>query len=268
MKSRFLTLLFLFPLVTVGCQNENTATAADDEEIIAIVNGVSIPASRMALYAQGRQVTDENRQEVIENMITSELILQAAAASGIADRPEVRQELVVAEQTVIGRAYVTDFFARNPVNETQLQVRYDEMLQQFAGQQEYNVAHILVETEEAAQDILAELQEDPSTFAELAAEHSTDPGSAANGGSLGWVQAQSLVPSFSAAMQALAVGETSTAPVESDYGWHIIRVDETREVEPPALDDALRERLQQAAIAEKLTQHFDELRAQAEIEIK
>ncbi|MCH9705251.1 MAG: peptidylprolyl isomerase [Proteobacteria bacterium] len=277
-------LLFSVALLATGCQQEpdvsakattqssvfvSDAVAADaPNDIIAVVNGVDIPASRMTFYAQGNEINDNNRSVVIDNLITSELITQAAKKSGIADTDAVRAELIIAEQTILGRAYVSQFFEKHPINEERVAELYKEMSAEFAGAQEYDAAHILVEDEATANSLLEQIKADPSQFAALAQQHSQDPGSGTNGGKLGWVAAQALVPEFGQAMTALKDGEMTQTPVKTTFGFHIIRVDGRRDLEIPAINEELRERLLQGERAELFSQHITELRDAAEVELR
>jgi len=242
------------------------AAAEEEEKIVAIVNGVEIPESRLAVYAQAGAPV-ENRRQLIENIVTSELMAAEARKQGYESRPQVREEMIVAQQAVLGRAFAGDLLEKKPVDDALIEQRYAEFTAEFAEQKEYNVAHILVKEEEQANELLQQIKTDADSFAQLAEEHSQDPGSAANGGVLGWMQAQGLVPAFAEAMQALPPGGISDAPVETTYGWHIIRVDETRPLEAPPLNDEIRNRISQVARAEFLNEAIEGLRENAEIKI-
>lgn len=248
--------------------SDTAAADTPEDKIIVVVNGVEIPESRLALYAGGAPITDGNREEVIRNIVTGELITQAAKEAGFGDDPAVRSELILAEQSVFGRAYVTQFFQNHPISDEQVAARYETLKQELSGEKEYNVAHILVEDEKVAQDLLQQIQADGQVFEKLAGEHSIDPGSGANGGKLGWMQPQALVPEFAEAMKTLDSGELSPTPVKTQFGWHIIRVDETRDASPPELSDELRERIRQGEQSQLLNRHIEELRAKANIEIR
>lgn len=244
--------------------NVADAAAADDGEIVAIVNGVSIPESRIASYADvAGAIPQGQRQAIIENMINSELIAQRAEKDGL--REGLRQQIIIAEQHVLGRAYVTRFLENNPVGEDEVAALYDS-LAQGADAGEYNVAHILVDDEGRANALLAQVLAAPDSFAALAAEHSKDPGSAPNGGVLGWMPPGGLVPPFAEAMQKTAKGKIHPEVVKTDFGWHIIRVDDIRESNFPPLDDQIRGQLRQRAQAQKVADHLQELANNAEIE--
>ena len=277
MKHKTLLIVAALALVAAGCGGEESSgktnggkesAAANNtsagEPAVAIVNGVRIPESRINQYIPAAgDIQGEQRLAVIENMISSELIAQQAEKDGMRD--SLRQQIIIAEQTVLGRAYITKFLTDNPVSEADIVALYDT-LTQGAGASEYNVAHILVEDEGMANAFLAQILAAPDSFADIATEHSKDPGSAQNGGVLGWVSPGGLVPPFAEAMQKTAKGKIYPEVVKTDYGWHIIRVDDIREADLPALDDQIRGQLRQQAQAQKVTDHLRTLTEAAEIE--
>lgn len=262
-------------LLLGGCGPEESGTASTDAgaapvsqgEVVAVVNGVSLTDQRMSIYLQNLPpLGAEGRGEVVENMISSELLAQAARARGFAD--EQREQMLVAQQAVLVRAFLNKHLEDNPVSDADLQARYDAFASEFQGRQEYLVSHILLPDEEQAKQALAEVQENPERFADIAKERSQDPGSGANGGELGWNTPDGLVPPFAAAMQELQPGEMSTAPVQTQFGWHIIKVTDTRGAAPPPLEGRFRQQLEAEARNEKVTQLIEQLRAAATVEIK
>lgn len=255
-------------LLAAGAQQFSSGGFASAQEgVVAVVNGVTIPSARLLAYVGGREIPANEQQTVVDNIIISELIAQAAREKGLDQSDAVRQQLAVAEYSVLGQAYVSDFFNNNPVEEERIKARYEELAEQAEGKEEYNVAHILVQDEALAGDLLGQLESNPGVFAELAKEHSQDPGSAENGGVLGWVVPQALVPPFAGAMQALKDGEFTAAPVQTDFGWHIIRVDGRRPLTVPPLNDDLRLRIQQEESALLLNEHLQEMREGAEVKL-
>ena len=268
-------LIFTLALLAAGCGNNgdaptsaNTAdTNGDDGTAVAIVNGASIPESRLASYASAAQVAGglqgEQRLAIIENMINSELISQQAQKDGM--REELREQLIIAEQTVLGRAYITRFLDDNPITEADIDALY-ESLTQGADASEYNVAHILVDDEGQANALLAQVLAAPDSFGEVAAENSKDPGSAQNGGNIGWIAPGSLVPPFAEAMQKTPKGKIYPEVVQTNFGWHIILVEDIRAASIPPLDDQLRGQLRQQAQAQKVQAHLQELADAATIE--
>lgn len=284
MKHHLLAFAASLALVLAGCgegggaqtktadgeQTPAAQTSGEDanSKTVAVVNGVSIPESRIEFYAPSQQAAANlqgpQRLAVIENMINSELISQQARKAGVAE--QVRQQLVVAEQTVLGRAYVTKFLEDNPVSDADIDKVYDDLRKEFEGRNEYRTAHILVDDEDKAKELLAQIKEAPDSFADLARDNSKDTGSAQNGGDLDWVSPANLVRPFAEAMEKTAKGEVHPEAVQTQFGWHIIRVDDIRPTQVPAMDDQMRAQLRQQAQAEKITAHLQALAEQAQIE--
>lgn len=265
--------LLLFAVLLGGCFHDTgdnqTADVAPPAavahgEIVATVNGVKIPAVRISAYAlSGGQNGD--RQSIVNNMIVSELITQQARTAGLHNQPNIAEQLIVAEQTVLGRAYTQKFITELPVSDEAVQSKYDELKADFAGRHEYRSAHILVEDEALAKDLHAQIAADNGKMADLAAQHSQDPGSSAQGGDLGWLEASVLVPEFSEALIAAEPGSLVPQPVKTRFGFHIIMVKERRPVAVPAMSDEFRERIKQAIRADSFASHLAELRERAQI---
>jgi peptidyl-prolyl cis-trans isomerase C len=244
------------------------APVARAQNIVATVDGVEIPASRISLYAQRPIASEQERRLIVNNIVASHLLAEAAKKAGFEKRDEIRERLIIAQQAVLGQAYVADLLKAAAVDDAQVQKRYDEFLKNTADKKEYEVSHILVEKKEKAEELLAELKEDKDAFAKLAKEHSTDTGSGANGGDLGWVSAAALVPEFGKAMESMDKNQTSAAPVQTQFGWHIIRVNDIRDLPKPELTPELRERITQALNAETVSEHIEQLRKEAKVEIR
>ncbi|MDM5147744.1 peptidylprolyl isomerase [Candidatus Persebacteraceae bacterium Df01] len=275
MKKNYYLLLLAAFFVT-GCSNANdetTGTSSDtekpavtaSEDTIVTIDGDAIPVVRLEAYM--RPGSNETREQVLENVIASEIISRAARAAGLHEKADIAQQLVIQEQTVLGRAYTQQFLEENQVTEEQITLRYEELKNEFANRKEYSAAHILTKDEEKAKTIYKQVSENPEKFAELAKEHSEDPGSAQNGGSLGWVESRVFVPEFAAALEMTDAGELASGPVQSQFGWHIILVEDTRPLSVPPFNDEMRERLRQAVRIELFTEHLDGLRAKANIVI-
>ena len=240
-----------------------------EEKSAAMVNGVSISQARVdarvkAAVAQGQTDTPELRKMIRENMIKFELVIQEAKKLGLDKKPEVVQQTEMATQQVLLEAFVRDYAESHPISDEVLQAEYDKLKTKL-GDKEYNARHILVETEAEAKEIIAKLSgKKPPKFEALAAK-SKDTGSAENGGSLGWSAPSNFVPSFAEALSALKKGELTKTPVQSQFGWHVIRLDDVRELKAPPFDEVkpqLQQRLQQQAIQKTI----DELRAKAKVE--
>ena len=172
---------------------------------------------------------------VREELINREILMQEAARRGIATRPDVKAQLAVAQQTVVLRAMIEDFVKTHTPTDAEIKARYDELVKQAGGGKELHLHHILVEDEAQAKDLIAKIKAGAS-FEDLAKQYSKDPGSGKNGGDLDWSSPQAYVPEFGAAAQKLKKGEVTPEPVKTQFGWHIIRLDDTRDVPPPPLE--------------------------------
>ena len=246
---------------------DSASEPASDAPVVAVVNGVELTEARVSVYLKGLPPLHEGgRGEVIENMVSSELLAQAAEKGGLLD--ELREDIRVAGQAVLVRTYLNQYLADNPVSEEVLKARYDEFAREFQGQQEYLASHILVAEEAAAKAALAEVQGNPERFAEVAKEISTDKGSGANGGDLGWTSPGNLVAPFAEAMQQMKPGEMSAAPVQTQFGWHIIYLREVRGASPPPLEGRFRQQLENEARNDSVRRHIEQLRAAAQVELK
>jgi peptidyl-prolyl cis-trans isomerase C len=231
------------------------------------VNGTAIPATKAdALMAeqraQGVPETDELKEAIREELIRRETLAQAAKAKGIEKSAETRAQMEMASQAVLIRAYLQDYVKSNPVPEDRLKAEY-EKIKASMGDNEYHARHILLETEEAARAILARLEKGEA-FAELAKE-SKDPGSKDRGGDLGWANPQMFVAPFSQALVALEKGKMTKEPVKSDFGWHIIQLEDIRPVKVPPMEEVkpqLEQRLQQQLVEE----HIQALRDKAKLQ--
>jgi len=240
---------------------------ADDSKTVATVNGVTIPESRVDLRVaaathQGQTDSQDLRKAIREDLINLEVISQAATKKGLNKSDDVIQELTLARESVLVNAYFKDFIQNHPISEDELKKEYDT-LKEHLGNKEYKVAHILVKTEKEAQKIREQLTKKKADFAKLAKKDSQDPGSAENGGELGWNVPANFVPQFGDAVMSLSKGEIS-APVQTKFGWHIIKLEGVRTLKVPSFDKVkpnLIRRLQQQAIQKQIL----DLRSKAKI---
>lgn len=252
-------------LAILGALAINPAFAEDKSA--ALVNGVSIPQARIdlrvkATVAQGQADSPELRKAIRDDMINLEVMAQEAVKTGLDKNADVVQQVELAKQSVLVGAFVLDYVKNHPISEDQLKQEYDKLKTKL-GNKEYNTRHILVETEAEAKDIIAQLGK-KAKFEKLAAK-SKDTGSAAQGGSLGWAVPSNFVPEFANALLNLKKGEYTKEPVQSQFGWHVIKLDDTRELKVPSFEEVkpqLQQRLQQQSIKKAI----DELRAKAKIE--
>ena len=207
--------------------------------------------------AQGGQDTPEVRNAVKEELNTRELLAREAKKAGLQNTPDVKTQMDLASQTVLVRAYVTDWVKKNPVPEAELKKEYDTIKSQI-GDKEYKVRHILVEKEDDAKAIITELQKG-AKFDELAKSRSKDPGSKDKGGDLDWNAPANFVKPFGDAMKATPKGKFTPQPVQTQFGYHVIMVDEIREAKVPPFDE-VKPQLQQRMQAAHLDKYFKELR--------
>jgi len=202
---------------------------------IAVVNGKPIKRSDLDLVI--RQIkqpdTPELRANLRDKLIELEVLMQEAKRRKITEREDVKFQADNASRTVIIQALLRDEIEQHKPTEAQIQAEYDRE-RKLAGDKEYKVHHILVDTEQQAKDIIAKLDKGEK-FEELA-KGTKDVGSAAKGGELDWAPPAAYVKPFSDAMVKLEKGKYTTTPVQSQFGWHVIRLDDVRTMEPPPLD--------------------------------
>jgi len=235
---------------------------------IAIVNGKPVPKARMDALAQqmaksGRPLTPEMQGQLRDQVIAYEVFMQEANKQGLDASEDFKNQMEMARQGILVRTLFEHFAKTNPVTDAEVQAEYDKFVAANGGK-EYKVRHILVEKEDQATKILADLKKG-GKFEDIAKKQSKDPGSAANGGDLDWSNPAALVPEFTQAMIKLKKGETSTAPVKSDFGYHIIRVDDIREAQLPKLEEVKPQVVQQLA-QQKAAKYQQELRSKAKVE--
>ncbi|MEQ8587253.1 MAG: peptidylprolyl isomerase [Thalassobaculaceae bacterium] len=218
---------------------------------------------RSQLPAQYQQVPIEAIYEpMLNRAIDQILITRAARASGVADQAEVQAKIEEAADQVIAEAYLTQTIA-SQVTEEALRERYDQTIGNQTGEEEARARHILLESEDAAREVIAEL-EDGADFAALAEQKSTGP-SAAQGGDLGWFQAGQMVPEFSEAAFALEPGAYTVDPVQSQFGWHVILLEEKRTADAPSFEQ-VQEQLTADLTRELIQSRLTELRDAADVQ--
>lgn len=207
--------------------------------------------------AQGQPDTPELRNAIRDELITRELLAREAKKKGLDKSTDVKNQIDLTAQTVLVRAYVNDWVKANPIPEAALRSEY-EQIKSTMGDKEYKVRHILVEKEDEAKDVIAELQKG-GKFEKLA-ERSKDPGSKANGGDLDWNAPANFVKPFSDAMVKLPKGKFTPTPVQTQFGWHVIEVTDIRDAKVPGFDE-VKPQLQQRLQGQHLDAYFKELRA-------
>jgi len=236
-----------------------------------IVNGKSIPKAQLDKLVQrsGQPDNPQVRDQAREMLVTRELILQEADKRGVIQNELVREQLEQARMGVLIAAVFEDYVEKEGVAEADLKAAYETVKTQYTGK-EYHVEHILVEKESDAKAIIAQLKAG-ANFEDIAKAKSQDPGSAKNGGDLGWVSDKALVPEFSKAMVQLKNGQITDKPVKSQFGWHIIKMVDVRDVKAPSLEE-IKDQLKQMITADKnwqkakFSEMLQKLRAKAKIQ--
>lgn len=227
-------------------------------QTVATVNGQSISQEKLdqfvaLLIAQGAQDTPELRTQVKQEMVNRLVAVQAAEKAGIDKQADVKQEIELARQSILVRALMADHLKKNPVTDAKIQAEYDQIKKEQAGKQEYKLRHILVKDQKAAEDLTASIKAKKVSFEAAAKKDSLDPGSGKNGGELGWGPATNYVPEFAEAVQKLKKGQMTDKPVQTQFGWHIIQVEDTRDVKFPDLAEVkpqIEEMMRQQQLAE------------------
>lgn len=237
---------------------------------ITTVNGKAVPKSRVDTLLQqasraGQQVTPEMQQRAKDEVVMREIFAQEAERKGIPASAEYKAQFELLRQTVLIRELFADYAKKSEPSDAEAQAEYAKVKAQNSGQ-EFRARHILVEKEEDAKRLIAEIKAG-GKFEDLAKKNSKDPGSAENGGDLDFAKPDTYVPEFGQAMAALKKGEMTETPVKTQFGYHIIKLEDTREAQFPAFEEVkaqLKQRMGQA----KLQEYQDQLRKAAKTDYK
>lgn len=237
---------------------------------VAIVNGKPVPKARVeALLTQatrgGQPKTPELEAQVKDEVVLREMFMQEAEKQGLSRSADYKAQMELARQSILIRELFNEYNKKNPVTDAEVQAEYDKFKAQ-AGGTEFHARHILVEKEEEAVALIKEIK-GGGKFDELAKKHSKDQGSGANGGDLDWANPNSYVPEFAQALSALKKGEMTEKPVKTQYGFHIIKLEDTREAQFPSLDE-VKPRIQQGLSQQKLAKYRDDIKAKAKTDYK
>lgn len=235
---------------------------------LAVVNGKPVPSSRVEALKQqversGRPVTPEILAQIKEELIAREIFMQEARKRGLDASEDYKAQLELARQSLLIRELFANFQKKNPVTDAEIKAEYDKFVAANGGK-EYRARHILVDKEDEAKALIADIKKG-GKFEDLAKKASKDPGSGANGGDLDWAPAASYVPEFSNAMVKLEKGQMTDAPVKSQFGFHVIRVDDVRDAQLPKLDE-VKPQITQQLTQTKLGKFQEDLRAKAKVQ--
>jgi len=247
------------------------ATAADNSAPVATVNGTPISREYYNYYAQGlagknsvADLTPEQKQQALDNLVRAEVIAQEATKEGLDKEPATATLLKLSRLNVLQQAVSDRYLKDKKPTEQEARAEYETQVG-LLPHQEYHVAHILVATEGFARKLIAELEKG-ANFSDVAKRESMDP-SKTNGGDIGWLTPDRIMKPFADAMVTLKKGEYTHKPIQTQYGWHIIRVDDIRDVTPPTFDQ-VHQRLDQVVQAKKFKAYTDGLMKNAQIEKK
>jgi peptidyl-prolyl cis-trans isomerase C len=258
-------------LLTLGACNPAKPTAPTAKEpAAATVNGTPISQKMVDLIAKrgvaaGRPDTPEARATIVDQLTLQVVLADEAIKKGLDKSPEVAEQFEAIKQSVLANAYVEDFLKTNPVSDEEIQAAYDRIKATITGS-EYKASHILVDKESDAKDIIAKLKKDPSSFAKLAAERSKDEGSKDKGGDLGWFDLSRMVPEFGAAASKLEKGQFTQEPVKTQFGYHVILLEDSKPIEAPPIED-VKVQLTQQIQQQNVKKQMEALKAAAKIEV-
>ena len=278
MKLRHLTLALALTGALTACDQTsvnngaNTTAApampADESKVLATVNGKAITANMLALYQQHRQGRTPNSppaqdaKVVLDEIISLELASQDGEKKGVDRKPEVHSQIEQQRRALIAASAFQEQMEANPITDEELKALYEEKTQGSGS--EYKARHILVEEKETAETLIVELDKG-ADFAELAKEHSTGP-SGKSGGDLGWFSPQTMVKEFSDAAKGMEKGSYSKEPVQTQFGWHIILLEDTRESTPPPFEQ-VKPQLEMMVRNQRVQDYLSGLREAADIQI-
>ena len=260
-------------------ENNITTSSNLGSDVMATVNGQPISSSHAQLLIEMTEKASPGTKVDVEmlkdNIITQEILVQEARRLKLDQTDDYKIQAEFMSKAMLTNLLFQDYIKNNPITDEEINKEYEFIKQQLmqtqeAERHEFQARHILVDSEEKAKEIIGEL-EAGADFDALAKEHSMDPGSAQNGGSLGgWTPATVFVPEFAEALAQMNKGDTTKAPVQTQYGWHIIRVDDTREVDTPAeampeLSAHIKEQLREQLSTRKILEYQEKLIQEANI---
>ncbi len=260
-------LIALLFVGTAWSQDKGAAPAANNGQMIATVNGKGIPQAKLDLLmrermAQGQQDSPELRNFLKQELINREVILQETIKRGLDKSPDVMLQLDMVRQGVLVAAFLQDYLRRNQPSDATLKSEYEKIKSQ-QGDKEYRARHILLKTEDEAKEALGQLAKG-GKFETVASEKSLDTGSKGNGGDLNWAPPGRYVKPFADVLTKLKKGETTKAPVQTQFGWHIIRLEDERPLKMPTFDEA-KSQLVQMMSQQALQKAVAEMRSKAKI---
>jgi peptidyl-prolyl cis-trans isomerase C len=265
-QSRILIICAVSVMTLSACNPTDQSKAA----VAATVNGTAISQSSVDMLAkqgaaQGQPDNTEMRKKIIDQLSMQYLLSQESIKKGIDKNPEVLDQINLTRQSILANAFVQDYLKNSPVSDDMVKAEYEKVKANMTGS-EYKARHILVDKEAEAMDIIAKLKKNPKAFESLAKDKSKDSGSKAGGGDLGWFDPHAMVPEFGAALTKLTKGKFTEEPVKTQFGYHVILLEDTRPKIFPLLDQ-VKPQLQQQIQQQNMQKLFDDLKSKAKIEI-
>ncbi len=246
-----------------GTDNNNASSSSNipADQIAATVNDVVISKNDLQFFKEmkGNPQIDDN--QVLDEIIVTELLREEANKLGISNRDSVRYQVRFQESELLARLVMREKFSTMTHTEEELKAAYDSQMDSAANR-EFKARHILLKTEDEAKAVIDALR-NGADFVELAKERSTGP-SGPNGGDLGWFQASRMVPPFAEAVKTMNKGDISVAPVQTNFGYHVIKLDDVRELEQPSFD-SVREEIRQSLIRDAINKYIADLQSSASI---
>lgn len=238
--------------------------------VAATVNGTPIGKDRVDMLLKqragmGQGDSPEARKAIIDQLAMQLLVSQEAVKKGLNKSSEVIDQIELTTQSILAKAFVQDYLKNNVISDDVLKAEYDTIKAKMTGS-EYKARHILVEKEAEAKDIIAKLKKDPKSFDALAKKMSKDPGSKDKGGDLGWFDPRGMVPEFGAAVAKLAKGKITETPVKTQFGYHVIMLEDSRPLQVPPFEQ-VKPQLTQQAQEQNLKKLLEDLKSKAKIEI-
>jgi peptidyl-prolyl cis-trans isomerase C len=243
---------------------------ANPTDPVVKINDTTITQQAYDDYAKARMEQTRTNvmpdtQTLIDELVDRELLRQAALQQKLEQSPEFQEKIKQMQDNLLMAMVMQNYLDKHPLDDTKLKQEYDAQVAKIKMPSEYKVRHILVEKEETAKAIIAELQAG-KTLAELAKQKSIDPDSANKEGDLGWVTSKTVEPEFGKALEQLKKGQYTTTPVKTKFGWHIIQVDDLREVPLPPFEN-VKEKIKASLQGQQMQKYMDELKKQAKIEV-
>lgn len=282
MNKKLVSLLLASSALVVGCEGQNKTTsgaaapvattaapAVSKEDAVASVNGLYISKADLqaleddiAARTHGQQSFP--KEKLIDELVQRELLVQAANNKQLQNAPDVVKQLEMARRSLLAQALIKNYLETNPIKDEDLKAEYDKQIG-AQDKTEYKARHILVKTEDEAKKIIEQLDKGKD-FAELAKKNTTDPSGKESGGDLGWFGAKQMVAPFSEAVAQLEKGKYTKAPVQTQFGWHVILREDSREQTPPPFD-SVKEQIKPMVQRSKIEAMLKSLREGAKIEV-